>query len=75
MQALSRLVRMVGRWMAAVSELPACAAGRVALVAAQAVCKDLPAELERGAWKGRVPVRASVAPVALVWARASGGGG
>ena len=41
------------------SELPACAAGRVALVAAQAVCKDLPAELERGAWKGRVPVRAS----------------
>ena len=50
---------MVGRWMAAVSELPACAAGRVALVAAQAVCKDLPAELERGAWKGRGPVRAS----------------
>ena len=48
------------------SELPACAAGRVALVAAQAVCKDLPAELERGAWKGRVPVRASVAPVALI---------
>ena len=45
--------------MAAVSELPACAAGRVALVAAQAVCKDLPAELERGAWKGRVPARAS----------------
>ena len=42
------------------------------MVAAQAVCKDLPAELERGAWKGRVPpVRASVVPAALVRARAS----
>ena len=55
------------------SELPACAVGRVALVAVQEVCKGLPAELVRGAW-GRVPpVRASVVPAALV--RASGEGG